>query len=716
MLVVDDDDDVHVATAFALDYVEILGRGVRLTHARSAQEAREILLRERDFAVVLLDVVMETTDAGLQLVHFIRETAGLSALRIVLRTGQPGYAPEQQTLEQYDINDYKAKSELTRPRLLATITAAVRSYQQIRSIEMSRRGLQRIIDASADLLARHGLRAFADGVLTQLAALLDTEPEGLVCAHACNGQAPYTVLAAAGVYADLIGQPLDALGDHPSVQRLMRAMQQRRSLYLPQETVLFVQGQDAIDLAVYLPLAHHLEPDTQRLIDVFCLNLSAYLRNLSLIERLQQLAYRDARLELPNRTWLVERIGQLVGDDRAGGYALAIVDIDDFSGINELMGHEFADDVLQALIERLRASLPTYVEMARVSGDGLALLGPQRERWLPTLPLAWQNPVRVRGQPFQIRATVGWVNAEDFEQSGMHAIKNAATALKDAKRHARGGVVQYARTMSVRSRHHAELLDRLHHAFHEHELFLVYQPQVDLVTRAVIGAEALLRWRRPDGQLIPPDTFIPVAEQSGLIDALGAWVMQQACADLRSLHQQGIGLPRVAVNVSAVQFRSPCLLERIQQALQRHELSAHHLELEITESVAMLSDAQVEPLLRQMRGMGIGIALDDFGTGYSSLAYLERLPLDRIKIDRGFVQQLGQNTHGARIAEVIIELGQRLQLPVLAEGIEDEASWRQLREMGCQAGQGYWFSPPMPLSALVTWWQHWHESGIARAD
>ncbi|OZA89390.1 MAG: hypothetical protein B7X56_03685 [Burkholderiales bacterium 34-67-9] len=285
VLVVDDDPDVHISTAFALDLTWTLERPIELLRAESAAQARQILAENADIAVVLLDVVMETADAGLLLVDYIRRELGLSATRIVLRTGQPGYAPEHETLARYDINDYRSKSELTQHKLVSALMAAVRAYEQVRTIEASRRGLQQIVLGSAELMQMSGLQRFADGVLTQVAALLGVSPHGLVCAQGPSPGGPYTVLAAAGPYAAMINQPLECLNGRPALLRLREALQHQRNHLGHSETVLYVGSERGMDMAIYLPTALTQDEITLQLLDVLCVNLSACLRNLNLVQR-----------------------------------------------------------------------------------------------------------------------------------------------------------------------------------------------------------------------------------------------------------------------------------------------------------------------------------------------------------------------------------------------------------------------------------------------
>jgi len=384
-----------------------------------------------------------------------------------------------------------------------------------------------------------------------------------------------------------------------------------------------------------------------------------------------------------------------------------LADIDDFNGINELMGHPFGDRVLQAVAQRLLDCLPAAVTVARVSGNAFGLFGANEALQADRVQQALEAPLSVAGQPFKVRLSMGCCEEADLSPSGADALKNASIALKHAKLQHRGALVCFDADMAQRSRHHAELLERLTAAFNDKQLFLVYQPQIDLESGAVIGLEALLRWRREDGQMVPPDRFIPVAEQSGLIDSLGLWVFKTACHDMQRLIAAGLAPKLMAVNVSVAQFKNPAFVGQIEQALLDSGLAANRVELEITESVAALGHGVVEPLLQRLRRLGFSVAIDDFGTGYSSLAYLERLPLDRIKIDREFVSQLQQGQE-ARIAALIAQLGAKLGLRVLAEGIEDAAVWRKLQAIGCHEGQGFHIAKPMPFDDLPAWLREWN--------
>lgn len=709
VLVIDDDADVHQSTRFALDGTTLFGRSIDTLHAHSAQEAKSLLLREKDIALILLDVVMETQDAGLALVGFIRGEAGLVTTRIVLRTGQPGYAPELDTLLHYDINDYKTKSELTHHKLLTTVAAALRSYDQLCTIDNSRKGLELIVQASGAFLQAQGLNQFAAGVITQMAAMLGTTPEGLVCAQGERDRLSYRVLAAAGQFASFIDQPLEALND-PQTARLLRdCLSQGRSIHHQKETALYLGERGGMDMAAYICTEQALSEVDCRLLDVFCVNLNASLRNLALVQRLHTQAFVDPLLGIANRTQCIAELSR-TGAGQPDDPVLILVDVDDFAGVNDLMGHAYGDELLRAMNERLQSVLAPAVHVARVAGNAFGLLG-QSSLLQPERVLAlFQEPLRVQGQPHRVSVSLGVCPLDGAALKGEDWLKNASIALKQAKRERRSSYVIFSPDMAQHARNRAQLLASLHSAFDQDRLFLAYQPQVDLHSRELVGLEALMRWRADDGRMVPPDQFIPVAEQSGLIVSLGDWVLQTACVTMRQLLDRGLAPRRMAVNVSVVQFQSPGFTERVHQALAASGLTGQHLELEITESVAMLGAGVVEPILKALRAAGISVAIDDFGTGYSSLSYLERLPLDRIKIDKAFVQQLSK-PDGPRIAEMITQLGRKLGLQVLAEGVENAEAWQTLCDMGCHEAQGFYVSRPMESAELVAWLPGWR-SGL----
>jgi len=288
----------------------------------------------------------------------------------------------------------------------------------------------------------------------------------------------------------------------------------------------------------------------------------------------------------------------------------------------------------------------------------------------------------------------------EVDGNGSDGVKSATIALNLAKNNSRGEGLFFTRSMEFESRSRLRLLRELRTAFDRERLFVVYQPQFCLKTRRLTGVEALLRWRTDEGNFIPPDQFIPLAESSGLIVGLGKWVLRTACHDLQRLVNEGFKDVRMAVNVSVMQFRRPGFIDTVDDALAESRIDPRLLELEITESVAMLDANFMLGTLNQLKSRGIAIAIDDFGTGFSSLSYLERLNVDRLKIDQSFINQMTQTNSSLRIVETVIQLGHSLQLQVIAEGVEQKAQADLLENIGCHEAQGYLFARPMAFPQL----------------
>ena len=709
VMIIDDDADVHSATTFALGNLEMQHRPLEFLHAYSAAEARDLLRREQDIAVILLDVVMEHEHAGLQLVRYIRETLGLTEVRIILRTGHPGYAPEMDAIRDYDINDYKTKSELTRIKLFTTVTAAIRSYEQIRAINASRRGLDLIVRASTELMGLQGLQSFAAGVITQIAGLLGLKPEGLLCVQeSANGiGGALFVIAAAGDYLDSINKPITALGDTRIVNALESALGQRRNIYGDDFTALYFVGKGHRDFAAFLNTGVPLNEIDQRLLEVFCSNISVGLENVLLVTRLHNFAFYDQLTKLPNRTRLVEILNETLAAPCAETI-LALVDIDHFSETNDALGHQFGDMLLLAVADRLQSDGRLIV--ARIGSDTFGVLGHAKHVNPAMIQSQFGIPFSIDGQEVQLSATAGLVRLQDYDGAGADALKDGDIALKRAKLQQRTGHFYFSRSMAVDIRERVRMMYALRAAFEARKLFVVYQPQIDLATRRCKGAEALLRWKTEDGQFIPPDQFIPIAEYSGLIIEIGEWVMHEACRELVRLQNLGHDDFMMSINVSQVQFRHPRFLDMLRDALDQTQAPPGHVELEITESMAMEEPDALIKLLEQIKQTGVSIAIDDFGTGFSSLSYLQQLQVDRLKIDRAFVTEIINSSRGSSIAEMVIQLGRNLGLSVIAEGVEDERQAAILTALGCPQAQGYLFARGMTAPNLQAWLQDYAQS------
>lgn len=728
VLVIDDDPEVHDGIRDASAGLRLFDRPLELVHCTHGDNVRALLLGEADLAVVMMDLVSQHAGGGLALLDFMRHTAGLRKTRLVLRTQAPHCVPDLDTLLRYDISDYHSKTDLTPDRWGAIAARSVQGYQRLCAFEASRRSMEAIVCSSTALLEHTDLSAFATGVITQLAALLGVPGQALACVRdtTAGPSGTYRVQAATGRFAGLLDLPMAALPDATMLRLLHRALDTRGNALdnpvqpfaapgvLPpprccgdnvfgddRGLALYIGSPGDQDMVVFIELADPAIGPDRQLLDFFCVSFSTLLRNRGLLERLRRSAYSDPLVSLPNRAYFIEKVGECV-QRGTEGMMLALVDIDDFSATNEMMGHRFGDRLLSAVAQRLAEVLPAGVMLARVGPDTFGILGPAHMVPPQQLPDCVRDPLTINDTPHKVSMTCGYVLLPQGARTGDDLVKDATIALKRAKRDHRGQQLQYAAHMGAEAKERAVLLSELRKAIENAELFLVYQPQVDLETGNVIGLEALLRWRTADGRLVPPDQFIPVAEHSSLILPLGQRALEMACQTLRELQMAGLAPARMAVNVSVVQLRDPGFFDMVCAALSANGLAGHHLELEITESVVVLPTQLLQSTLNALRAHGVTIAIDDFGTGYSSLSYLERLPLDRIKIDRTFVQQLDA-PHGGRVAEMVVQLGRKLGLQVLAEGIENAAAWQALQAMGCHHGQGYHIAYPMEKTDLLRW-------------
>jgi diguanylate cyclase (GGDEF)-like protein len=709
VLVVDDDPDVHLTTEMALRDLWIEGRPLTLLHAHSRDEAIALVQAHDELAVVLLDVVMDSEDAGLQVARAVRDVMRREALRIILRTGQPGYAPEMETIRAYDINDYRTKSELTRVRLFTSLTVAVRVFRQMRAHEQTRRGLEMVVRASNELSRSQGMHLFAQGVVSQLCALLGIEPEGLICAQAGlrHSTEPAHVIAAAGRYGNLLRQPLDQIPSPAVQQALQQCLNERRSSFEHSLTLYFATS-DGRGLAAYVDHPEALQSVDRRLVEVFCASMSACFENVLLYGQLVDQAYVDPLLHIPNLNQMLQILGCLPPE--VGSQTLAVIDIDGFAGINDMLGHGFGDAVLRGTAQRLREQMGHHCHLARLGADQFGVLGPSSEVCPARLMALFDTPFQVQAQAVRLTATMGLVRLDEHSARGGELLKCAHLALKRAKGERRGIASYFTAAMGEEARARMVLLEALRGAAGSMQMYTVYQPKVNLRTGEVIGFEALLRWRLPDGQMVPPDRFVPVAEQAGLMMTLGSIVTHQACSTLRRLHEAGHTHLGMAINVSHAQFREPDFLPLLGTTLADTGVDVRSVELEITESMAAEDLTLIRQRLDALHEMGLSLAIDDFGTGYSSLAILRHLPTQRLKIDRAFVIDV---EHDSRIAQMIVQLGHVQGMQVIAEGVETEAQRRVLLALGCDEGQGWLFGKAMPEDELVRWLAGYRPAPVA---
>ncbi|MFQ5993560.1 MAG: putative bifunctional diguanylate cyclase/phosphodiesterase [Acidiferrobacterales bacterium] len=427
-----------------------------------------------------------------------------------------------------------------------------------------------------------------------------------------------------------------------------------------------------------------------------------------LYESLEHMAFTDPLTRLPNRSLFNDRLEQAVLGARrdAKPFALFFMDLDHFKDVNDTLGHHIGDLILQQVGERLRAKLRKSDTVARMGGDEFAILLPtvgadHAEMAARMLLKALRVPFVVEGQSFEIGASIGIALYPDHGID-VNLLRQRADVAMYAAKNSSSGVAFYEPEFDEDVPNRLALMGELRQAVDSEEFVVYYQPKVELTTTEITGVEALVRWRHPRENIVLPDAFIPLMEQSGLIRSLTPWVVNTALQDCHDWRKDGFALS-VSVNLSARDLQDPYLLDSLQDLVAACQVTPEWFELEITESAVMADPARAMEILSEIAAMGIGLSIDDFGTGYSSLGYLKRLPVGVIKIDRSFVIGMTQEENDATIVRSSIDLAHNMGLKVVAEGVETAHALSLLRNLGCDAAQGMFIGRPMPIADLRRW-------------
>jgi diguanylate cyclase (GGDEF)-like protein/PAS domain S-box-containing protein len=440
--------------------------------------------------------------------------------------------------------------------------------------------------------------------------------------------------------------------------------------------------------------------------------IQAVLRDITVRKRAEAaLAYQamhDALTGLPNRVLLLDRLQHAITTSKRDGtsVSLLLMDLDRFKEVNDTLGHHAGDLLLQQVGIRLRGALRQADTIARLGGDEFAVILPDTDATgvlsvVDNLRRRLQAPYSVENQPVVVGASIGLALSPDHGDEAEVLMRRADVAMYVAKR-SNAGFASYSAEQDRHSPDRLSMIGELQRAVDEGELVLHYQPKLDLRTGQLVGVEALVRWEHPLRGLLAPDQFIPVAEQAGLIEPLSRWVLRAALMQVNAWRRIGLEIP-VAVNLSMRNFRDEHLPDKIRELLDMGQTPSHLLMLEITESTFMVDLPQTLAILHRLRAMGIRVSIDDFGTGHSSLAYLKRLPVDEIKIDRSFIEDIVNDATDRIIVRCTVDLGHSLGLRVVAEGVEDARTQALVTELGCDEAQGFYLCPALRGRELTSW-------------
>ncbi|MCP9339012.1 putative bifunctional diguanylate cyclase/phosphodiesterase [Stutzerimonas xanthomarina] len=492
------------------------------------------------------------------------------------------------------------------------------------------------------------------------------------------------------IYEWLLTRPLTKLIEHMS--RINPGRPGEHSLPMP-------KGHERNELGLWVETANGLLASIQH---------NMQLRHTA-ESNLQRMTQYDSLTNLPNRQQLQQQLDNILSEATRLQRRVAVLclGLDDFKGLNEQFSYQTGDRLLVALADRLRNQSGRVGALARLGGDQFVLVLVGFEQPYEAAELAQkvlddlERPVTLDEQHIRLRATIGITLYPEDGDNTEKLLQKAEQTMTLAKNRSRNRYQFYVASIDSEMRTRRELQNDLAEALARGEFHLVYQPQIDYQLKRITGVEALLRWAHPSGKMVPPDIFIPIAEQNGSIIAIGEWVLDQACRQLSEWHQQGFSDLRMAVNLSTVQLHHAGLPGVISNLLSSHRLPPETLELEVTETGLMEDIAAATDNLHSLRRSGALIAIDDFGTGYSSLSYLKSLPLDKIKIDKSFVRDMAAFEGDTTIVRAIIQLGKSLGMLVIAEGVETAEQERYLINEGCNEGQGYYYSKPVSAPELT---------------
>jgi diguanylate cyclase (GGDEF)-like protein/PAS domain S-box-containing protein len=501
-------------------------------------------------------------------------------------------------------------------------------------------------------------------------------------------------------------QIIDGTTHKPAPNPMELAIQQNRTVGLTAHCILI--RRDGYECAIEDSAAPIHDRDGQVSGAVIVFHDVSMAR--AMVLEMSHLAQHDVLTDLPNRLMLNDRLTQAISLARRNHHQLAVLflDLDGFKHINDSLGHTIGDKLLQSVAGRLTACVRKSDTVSRLGGDEFVILLPEVAHAADAAISAakiiteLRNVLNVGEHHLRVTVSIGVSTYPDNGEDAETLIKNADTAMYNAKQQGRDNCQFFRPDMGLNAVERQSLEGQLRYAVERQELLLHYQPKVNLKTGAITGVEALVRWQHPERGLLLPGQFLTIAEDTGMIVAIGRWVLSEACRQTREWQNAGLIAVPVAVNISTLEFRSEHFLEGIQLALKNNCLDPRYLELELTETVLMRDADSAAYTLGQLKNIGVRLAIDDFGTGYSSLSYLTRFPIDALKLDQSFVQDIVTSSDNAIVVSAVISMGRSLKHRIIAEGVETLEQLAFLQARGCDEGQGYYFSRPLVAGQFAT--------------
>ena len=717
VLSVEDNQPYQDVLESVLQEVVFEGRKIEILRASSAASAATILSKRQDISVILLDIVMETDDAGFYLIDTIRNVIGDELIRIVVLTGQPGVKPHDNAINEYNISEYWNKTDLSADKLKSVVVSNLRTWQLSQELKIARRGLQMIVDASRSLTARQDTSEFAHTVLEEIARVINVpNTGGIVCIVKTGIEslqlAP--IVAASSHFRELIDARLESvfsLYNDDRQQRVEKAVfeawQTQQHIFESDFTLLFFDTSEHDDKQ-YIMLVdspHALDSNHLNLLQAFAENISSGFINQALMNKLSQLAYLDTPTGIHNFNWLARELGQQ-STYHLNNSSLVLFRLLNYDTAEMMAGHDYANKMFKAFSLFIKEQLPQHYLLAVWDRETIALVftldnKPSEEK----LKAIRNTTMEMDELDIQLQFQIGTMDFKDTQSLSLAEVLVLANTALGKARSSGIDVYNFDYALIQRLANRMRILTALKKALTTKEaFFLVLQPKVNLATGKPVGFEALLRWRMEDNTLCPPSEFIPIAEASGLSLEISEMVLAKTIEVIQCLQAEGYSLP-VSFNLANSDVVSPIIFNEINRCINEHDIDASLLDIEVTETQATEDYTVINPLLRSFINKGVGVSIDDFGTGYSSLSQLADLAATTIKLDQKFVNDLtAENCDKAlHIVQMIARLAERFAFKLIAEGVETEEQRQLLMDNGYQHAQGYYFAKPMPVEELLNW-------------
>ncbi|WP_305987393.1 EAL domain-containing protein [Roseibium sp. MMSF_3544] len=710
ILIVDDDPDVHEVTRIAVDGCLFEGRAFELLHALSAQEARQCLIERDDIAVALIDVVMESDTAGLGLVSWIRSELGNNFTRLILRTGQPGYAPQTDVIMKFDIDGYAEKAELSRTKLITAIVTALRGYKLVMSLETNRKKLGQLNAHFTAIVEKNALSEFAAAVLEHLADLVGQPLDAMLCGlealpdYGGADLSTVRVLSATGAFEDKIDLPIEVIGDDLIRKNVTECTESKATVSTPHGVALPLITRNGLAGALFVGLSESVLEELvgSEVVQLFVSNVALGYEKTGLLEHIRNLAYVDRVTGLSTFSGFLETFQRCSA--KHGPLLVVHSDIQRFRVIVDGIGDERAGAVLKRTGHRLSQTFPDALTIARKEKDEFLILlkGGEENKIqdvVARIEDAFQEPITLDENQITLRLRLGFAAADGEIRGAEETVRYASIALNDVRQKGLTNHAVFHPLMQEAAFERLRLASLLTGSGNQTEFSLNYQPIMHASDESIAAFEALMRFRTPSGNFLNTARMIEAAEASGLITEIGAWMFKSAFSEFSRLH----GLSRhvrLNVNLSPRQVQANRIYKDIEDAASAADLSLDRLVFEVTEGLFISNDQVTMSLLTWLRNKGAKVVIDDFGTGYSSFSYLRKLPVDGIKIDRSFIMNMDQDTDALAVVKSIIAVAQALDLSVTAEGVETAEQREIMRDLQCDYLQGYLYAKPLTNAEL----------------